>query len=205
MHHGCFTFKNFKKTFIHCRVLLQEYYIARTCRYISYNNCIKFSGLRSAIKMTRYSVEAENAAKSCKTKGSDLRVHFKNTRETAQAIKVLSLSSRPFVQTKYFSCRGKVTGMNRPVRHRCGLYSTSIRNFFLGNAFEQSGFVPEGGHQQGTMRTIQPIFWLDRPHRPDQGVQIAPLARSLAQEVLPNSARNVEERRIQRGSQGLGR
>ena len=38
--------------------------------------------------MTRYSVEAENAAKSCKTKGSDLRVHFKDTRESAQAIKV---------------------------------------------------------------------------------------------------------------------
>ena len=54
-------------------------------------------------QMTRYSVEAENAAKSCKTKGSDLRVHFKNTRESAQAIKV-SL----FVQ----KC-GKVVGMNR--------------------------------------------------------------------------------------------
>ena len=38
--------------------------------------------------MTKYSVDAENAAKSCKTKGSDLRVHFKNTREAAQAIKV---------------------------------------------------------------------------------------------------------------------
>ena len=38
--------------------------------------------------MTKYSVNAENAAKSCKTKGSDLRVHFKNTREAAQAIKV---------------------------------------------------------------------------------------------------------------------
>merc|ERR1711977_553664 len=50
------------------------------------------TGLRSAIKMTRYSVEAENAAKSCKTKGSDLRVHFKNTRETAQAIKGMHLN-----------------------------------------------------------------------------------------------------------------
>lgn len=38
--------------------------------------------------MTKYSVDAENAAKSCKTRGSDLRVHFKNTREAAQAIKV---------------------------------------------------------------------------------------------------------------------
>ena len=41
--------------------------------------------------MTRYSVEAENAAKSVKTRGSDLRVHFKNTRETAQAIKSMPL------------------------------------------------------------------------------------------------------------------
>merc|ERR1712002_1394033 len=41
--------------------------------------------------MTRYSVEAEDAAKSCKTKGSDLRVHFKNTRESAQAIKGMHL------------------------------------------------------------------------------------------------------------------
>merc|ERR1712096_48038 len=47
--------------------------------------------VRSRIKMTRYSVEAENAAKSCKTKGSDLRVHFKNTRESAQAIKGMHL------------------------------------------------------------------------------------------------------------------
>merc|ERR1711892_1139283 len=37
-------------------------------------------------QMTRYSVEAENAAKSCKTKGSDLRVHFKNTRESARRL-----------------------------------------------------------------------------------------------------------------------
>merc|ERR1712106_901977 len=43
-------------------------------------------------QMTRYSVEAENAAKSCKTKGSDLRVHFKNTRESAQAIKGMHLN-----------------------------------------------------------------------------------------------------------------
>ncbi|XP_011679723.1 60S ribosomal protein L17 [Strongylocentrotus purpuratus] len=37
--------------------------------------------------MTRYSQEPENSAKSCKARGSYLRVHFKNTRETAQAIK----------------------------------------------------------------------------------------------------------------------
>ena len=34
--------------------------------------------------MTRYAIEPDNATKSAKAKGSNLRVHFKNTRETAQ-------------------------------------------------------------------------------------------------------------------------
>lgn len=38
-------------------------------------------------KMVRYSLDPENPTKSCKSRGSNLRVHFKNTRETAQAIK----------------------------------------------------------------------------------------------------------------------
>merc|ERR1712198_559448 len=37
--------------------------------------------------MGKYSTEPENPTKSCKARGSYLRVHFKNTRETAQAIK----------------------------------------------------------------------------------------------------------------------
>ena len=37
--------------------------------------------------MGRYSKDPENPTKSCKARGSDLRVHFKNTREAAQAIK----------------------------------------------------------------------------------------------------------------------
>lgn len=41
--------------------------------------------------MGRYSCDPENPAKSCKARGSYLRVHFKNTRETAQAIKHMSL------------------------------------------------------------------------------------------------------------------
>eukprot|EP01115_Flamella_aegyptia_P015718 TRINITY_DN987_c0_g1_i1.p1 TRINITY_DN987_c0_g1~~TRINITY_DN987_c0_g1_i1.p1 ORF type:complete len:187 (-),score=79.98 TRINITY_DN987_c0_g1_i1:59-619(-) len=41
--------------------------------------------------MPKYSVEPDNATKSCKAQGSDLRVHFKNTRETAMAIKGMSL------------------------------------------------------------------------------------------------------------------
>lgn len=38
-----------------------------------------------------YSKQPENSTKSCKARGSDLRVHFKNTHETAQAIKHMPL------------------------------------------------------------------------------------------------------------------
>ena len=43
--------------------------------------------------MVRYSLDPENPTKSCKSRGSNpnLRVHFKNTRETAQAIKGLHI------------------------------------------------------------------------------------------------------------------
>merc|ERR1712110_162335 len=41
--------------------------------------------------MTRYAIEPDNATKSAKAKGSNLRVHFKNTRGTAQAIKSMPL------------------------------------------------------------------------------------------------------------------
>mmetsp|Transcript_114170 Transcript_114170/g.368864 ORF Transcript_114170/g.368864 Transcript_114170/m.368864 type:complete len:185 (-) Transcript_114170:76-630(-) len=39
----------------------------------------------------KYSREAKNPSKSCKAMGVDLRVHFKNTYETAQAIKGMNL------------------------------------------------------------------------------------------------------------------
>eukprot|EP00088_Acartia_fossae_P037896 TRINITY_DN3912_c0_g1_i1.p1 TRINITY_DN3912_c0_g1~~TRINITY_DN3912_c0_g1_i1.p1 ORF type:complete len:188 (-),score=56.71 TRINITY_DN3912_c0_g1_i1:92-655(-) len=42
--------------------------------------------------MTRYAIEPDNATKSAKARGSNLRVHFKNTRETAQAIKRMPLN-----------------------------------------------------------------------------------------------------------------
>jgi len=41
--------------------------------------------------MGKYSREPENSTKSCKAAGSDLRVHFKNTCVTANAIKKMSL------------------------------------------------------------------------------------------------------------------
>ncbi|KAL2484426.1 60S ribosomal protein L17-2 [Abeliophyllum distichum] len=42
--------------------------------------------------MVKYSREPDNPTKSCKARGSDLRVHFKNTRETAHAIRKLKLT-----------------------------------------------------------------------------------------------------------------
>mmetsp|Transcript_15845 Transcript_15845/g.19056 ORF Transcript_15845/g.19056 Transcript_15845/m.19056 type:complete len:185 (+) Transcript_15845:31-585(+) len=42
--------------------------------------------------MPKYSVEPADPSKSCKARGSNLRVHYKNTHETAEAIKGLSLT-----------------------------------------------------------------------------------------------------------------
>ena len=42
-------------------------------------------------KMTLYSLDPENASKLAKARGSHLRVHFKNTLETAQTIKRMHL------------------------------------------------------------------------------------------------------------------
>ena len=41
--------------------------------------------------MGKYSTEPLDASKSCKARGSNLRVHYKNTRETANALRGLSL------------------------------------------------------------------------------------------------------------------
>mmetsp|Transcript_94946 Transcript_94946/g.148539 ORF Transcript_94946/g.148539 Transcript_94946/m.148539 type:complete len:185 (-) Transcript_94946:62-616(-) len=43
--------------------------------------------------MVKYSREATNPSKSCKAMGVDLRVHYKNTYETAQAIKGMNLKA----------------------------------------------------------------------------------------------------------------
>ncbi|CAG8804481.1 8748_t:CDS:2 [Gigaspora margarita] len=43
--------------------------------------------------MTRYSANPANPAKSAKTRGSYLRVNFKNTRETAKALAGKKLSN----------------------------------------------------------------------------------------------------------------
>eukprot|EP00069_Balaena_mysticetus_P001427 bmy_15280T0 len=47
--------------------------------------------------MVCYSLDPENPTKSCELRGSNLRVHFKNTRETAQVIKGMHIQKA----TKY--------------------------------------------------------------------------------------------------------
>merc|ERR1711872_26578 len=47
--------------------------------------------IKIAMKMGKYATDPENPTKSCKSRGSYLRVHFKNTRETAQAIKKMHI------------------------------------------------------------------------------------------------------------------
>uniref|UniRef100_A0A286XIV9 Large ribosomal subunit protein uL22 n=1 Tax=Cavia porcellus TaxID=10141 RepID=A0A286XIV9_CAVPO len=47
--------------------------------------------------MVHYSLDPENPTKSCKSRGSNLQVHFMNTRETAQAIKSMRIQKA----TKY--------------------------------------------------------------------------------------------------------
>mmetsp|Transcript_32192 Transcript_32192/g.81816 ORF Transcript_32192/g.81816 Transcript_32192/m.81816 type:complete len:187 (-) Transcript_32192:102-662(-) len=42
--------------------------------------------------MVKYAREADNASKCAKARGSDLRVHFKNTRETAFALRKMDLN-----------------------------------------------------------------------------------------------------------------
>ncbi|KAJ4973824.1 hypothetical protein NE237_006998 [Protea cynaroides] len=52
----------------------------------------RICGRAAVVTMVKYSREPENPTKSCKARGSDLRVHFKNTRETAHAIRKLPLA-----------------------------------------------------------------------------------------------------------------
>ena len=42
-------------------------------------------------KMVKYSLEAKNPSKACKAMGVDLRVHYKNTYEDAQALKGMEM------------------------------------------------------------------------------------------------------------------
>jgi hypothetical protein len=49
-------------------------------------------GAAVTAKMTKYSHEPEDTSNVVKARGTNLRVHFKNTRETAKAIKGMSVS-----------------------------------------------------------------------------------------------------------------
>ncbi|CAE7243742.1 Rpl17 [Symbiodinium natans] len=53
---------------------------------------VAFNGQSSSAKMVKFSRDASNPSKACKAQGVDLRVHYKNTYETAQAIKGMTLA-----------------------------------------------------------------------------------------------------------------
>merc|ERR1711862_1062365 len=61
----------------------------------------------SVMGKAKYSKEADNPEKSCRAKGSYLRVHFKNTYEVAMAIKGMNLrkAQRGQVRWPQKSCR----------------------------------------------------------------------------------------------------
>jgi len=61
--------------------------------------------------MTNYSYQPENTDKSCKASGNYLRVHFKNTRETAMAVRGMRL-------TKAFAYLNNVLGHKQCVPFR---------------------------------------------------------------------------------------
>ncbi|KAG6766300.1 hypothetical protein POTOM_030374 [Populus tomentosa] len=50
------------------------------------------TSVASTRQKVKYSREPDNPTKSCKASGGDLRVHFKNTRETAFALRKLPLA-----------------------------------------------------------------------------------------------------------------
>ncbi|KAL0049643.1 hypothetical protein WJX82_006624 [Trebouxia sp. C0006] len=65
--------------------------------------------------MVKYAREPDSLTKSCKARGSDLRVHFKNTRESAMALRKMDLGKAK----KYLE---DVLGHRRiiPFRRFCG-------------------------------------------------------------------------------------
>ena len=57
--------------------------------------------------MVKYARESNDATKSCKARGTDLRVHFKNMRETAMNIKGRSLSDAQGTHFVFFFLRAQ--------------------------------------------------------------------------------------------------
>merc|ERR1711988_147381 len=71
-------------------------------------------GLKTA-DMVKYAREPENPAKSCKARGSELRVHFKNTHEVAAAIKNMTLKKAKKYLSDVIDHKQAI-----PFRHYCG-------------------------------------------------------------------------------------
>merc|ERR1712137_369852 len=90
---------------------------------------------RQTMGKAKYSKEADNPAKSCKAKGSSLRVHFKNTYETAMAIKGMNIRKAQsylgdVVEKKTSCCFQKIYWRSRTSCSRkkcsCSWFSISL-------------------------------------------------------------------------------
>ena len=81
--------KDILKKIHFCLLAVYCFYVLASSRCTTVS--IFFSRSLTKVAMVRYAAQPLNPGKSCKSRGSNLRVHFKNTRETAQAIKGLHL------------------------------------------------------------------------------------------------------------------
>merc|ERR1711944_146687 len=75
-------------------------------------------------KMGRYMCEPKNTAKSCKATGKYIRVHFKNTRETAKMLKGMNLRKAQ----KFSSAPGFSASQGRWPEKSCKYLLDLLRN-----------------------------------------------------------------------------
>ena len=73
--------------------------------------------------MVHYSLDPQNPTKSCKSRVSNLHVHFKNTHETAQAIKGMHIQKATKYLQQFVNTMVELVGVPRPnsgAGHRVG-------------------------------------------------------------------------------------
>merc|ERR1711935_414538 len=98
---------------------------------------------------------------SCKAKGSDLRVHFKNTRETAMAIKNMSLEKAKKYLEDVMDKKRAIPFQRQSLPMSSGFRSLFESFFCISGEPRRSAASP---HLQGS-RSHQSIHELPLPHR----------------------------------------
>merc|ERR1712166_734046 len=125
-----------------------------------------------------YARKPSDEATSCKAKGSDLRVHFKNTRETAMAIKGLSLERAKAYMEDVMEKKRAI-----PFRRYCGGVGRTSQAYAAGATNGQARWPrdrqalhhphpgepcsPAASPYLPCSRSHQPIHELPMPHRDD--------------------------------------